>query len=65
MQRIRFKTTVFSTTFGTLAEGDLLTCSAAHADHFVEELKVAERVVVPPPQDPAPLVDDKPARRRK
>jgi len=45
MQRIKFKTTVFSTTFGTLADGDLLTCSAAHAEHFVDELKVTERVL--------------------
>jgi hypothetical protein len=55
MQRIKFKTTVFSTTFGTLAEGDLLTCSAAHAEHFVDELKVAERVL--PAAAVAPAVE--------
>lgn len=45
MERIKFTSTCYSTQFGTLTAGDLLTCSAAHAEHFVDELKVAERVL--------------------
>ncbi|MCE2647041.1 MAG: hypothetical protein LW835_17960 [Burkholderiaceae bacterium] len=63
MERIKFTSTCYSTQFGTLTAGDLLTCSAAHAAHFVDELKIADRVALPVPADVAP--PEAPVRRRK
>ncbi|MFN7309273.1 MAG: hypothetical protein ACK5S1_00520, partial [bacterium] len=48
MQKIKFRSTVYSTQYGTLAEGDLLACSDEYAAHFVDELKVAERLAPAP-----------------
>jgi hypothetical protein len=66
MQKIKFHTTVYSTQFGTLSEGDLLACSDAYAEHFVDELKVAKRIAVPAvlPQDKSPS-EETPAPKRK
>jgi hypothetical protein len=55
MVKIRFKQTVISSTFGTLTEGTILSCGDAHAAHFVDELRVADRVL--PAAAVAPAVE--------
>jgi len=60
--RIRFTKSGSSTVFGNFADGDLLTCSAAAAKHFVEDASCAE-YVEPQSQASAPAAAEPAAKK--
>ena len=62
---IKFKTLTISSALGTFSDGDILRCSKAEADHFVNDCGAAEYLNAPVVAEAPAVEAEKPARKKK
>jgi hypothetical protein len=65
MARIRFKSMVISSQYGTCMPGEMIVCSDAFARHAVEDLGAAVYLETPPAAPAAPVTPAAPVKGRR